>query len=379
MTKSQEQATTVFVKKAKAKHGDKYDYTQVVYQTAKKKVALICGEHGAFLQTPSDHLNGCGCPSCAIVNRKLSQLISVDTFISRAKALLGDRYDYSQVQYEGLRRKVTIVCPDHGSFAMTPGTHLKGRHCPKCTGRAFVPTDEFITRAKAQHGDRYDYSLVRCEHNRKAVQIICREHGIFEQAPRSHLMGRGCEQCASLKRGLKKRATAAEQFLDKARTLHGDRYDYSLSQYKRNNANITIGCPEHGYFQQTPANHLIGRACPSCSTTGFDPTRPAILYYLSINNGQAYKIGITNRTIEERFSIEDRLKITVIGKWHFQIGQDAREQEIEILRKHYINRYTGPDLLRNGNSELFKSDVLGLKDSSDIQDPDWKSQLDLWR
>ena len=378
MLKSNETATAVFIEKAKVKHGDKYDYTQVIYQTAKKKVALLCAEHGAFFQTPSDHLNGCGCPSCALAKRKLSQLIPVDVFISRAKALLGDRYDYSQVQYEGLRRKVTIVCLEHGSFAMTPGTHLKGRHCPKCTGRAFVPTDEFITRAKSVHGDRYDYSLVTCQHNRQAVNIICREHGVFEQAPRSHLMGRGCEQCASLKRGLKKKTTAAEQFLEKARKLHGDRYDYSLSQYKRNNANITIGCPEHGFFQQIPRNHLIGRGCPSCSSTGFDPTLPATLYYLCINNGQAYKIGITNRTIEERFSIEDRLKISVVAKWYFEIGKDARQREIEILRKHYINRYTGPDLLRNGNSELFKSDVLGLKDSAVNPDLDWKSQLDLW-
>jgi hypothetical protein len=375
---STQKATSVFIDKAKAKHGDKCDYSQVVYLTAKKLVKIVCLEHGAFMQTPDNHLSGKGCPRCALETRKLSQRLSKDAFISRATTLLGDRYDYSQAQYEGLRSKVTIICPEHGSFAMTPGTHLKGRHCPKCTGRALVTTDEFISRAKTIHGDRYDYSLVKCEHNRQAVKIICREHGIFEQAPRNHLMGRGCEQCASLKRGLKKRTTAADQFLEKARNLHGDRYDYSLTQYKRNNANITIGCPEHGYFQQIPRNHLIGRGCPSCSSTGFDPTLPAILYYLSINNGQAYKIGITNRTIEERFSIEDRLKIAVVGKWHFEIGQDAREREIEILRKHYINRYTGPDLLRNGNSELFKNDVLGLKDSTDIQDPDWKSQLDLW-
>ncbi len=330
------------------------------------------------MQTPDNHLSGKGCPTCALSNRRFSRRLPIDVFITRAKALFSDRYDYSQVRYEGLRSKVKIVCPEHGPFSMTPGTHLKGRNCPKCTGREFVPTNEFITRAKTVHGDRYDYSLVRCEHNRQAVQIICREHGIFEQAPRNHLMGRGCERCASLNRGLKKRTTAAEQFLEKARKLHGDRYDYSLSEYKRNNVNITIGCPEHGYFQQIPRNHLIGRGCPSCSSTGFDPTLPATLYYLSINNGQAYKIGITNRTIEERFGIEDRLKITVIAKWHFESGQDARQREIEILRKHYINRYTGPDLLRNGNSELFKSDVLNLKDSAESQDPDWKSHIDLW-
>lgn len=290
----------------------------------------------------------------------ISRRNSVDEFIAQAKGILGDRYDYSLVEYYGLRRNVKILCPEHGAFEMTPGNHLKGRHCPKCTGRAFVPTDEFITKARVVHGDRYDYSQVVCQHNRQPVRILCPDHGPFEQAPRSHLMGSGCEKCASVNRGLLKRTKAANEFLKKAQEVHGHLYDYSRSQYKRNNVNVTIGCSEHGYFQQTPANHLIGRGCPSCSSTGFDPTRPATLYYLSINNGQAYKIGITNRTIEDRFSKEDLTKISVISTWHFAFGQEARDQEVKILQRHFADRYTGPALLDSGNSELFERDVLEL-------------------
>jgi hypothetical protein len=204
MAESIKKATAVFIEKAKAMHGEKYEYSHTIYLTAKKPITIVCKKHGDFIQTPDTHLRGSGCPVCALIKRKSARRLPVEKFIERAKSLLGDRYDYSQVEYDGLRRKVKITCPEHGLFLMTPGTHLKGRHCPKCTGREFIPTNEFIARAKVVHGDRYDYSLVCCQHNRQAVQIICREHGVFEQAPRNHLLGRGCEKCASLNRGLKK-------------------------------------------------------------------------------------------------------------------------------------------------------------------------------
>lgn len=357
MSKYNIKAKQTFAEKAISKHGGKYDYSRVEYLTAKQKVTIVCYAHGVFLQTPSDHLNGYGCPTCGREKRGLTQRNTVQDFINRARLIVGDRYDYSLVEYVGLRTKVKIICPTHGVFEMTPGTHLKGRYCSKCTGRAFIPTEEFIAQAKNAHRGKYDYSLVDCQHNRKPVKIICRDHGVFEQAPRSHLMGSGCEQCASAQRGLQKRSKASEQFLAKARKVHGNLYDYSSASYIQNDVNVTIGCSVHGMFQQTPANHLMGRGCPSCSTTGFDPAEPAILYYLSINDGQAYKIGITNRTIDERFSSEDLRKITIIGKWHFDYGYLAREKEAQILKRHSSKKYKGPPLLSNGNSELFSCDI----------------------
>jgi len=352
--------TAEFIERARRVHGAKYDYSAVDYSSAKVKVKICCPQHGIFLQSPTNHISGYGCLSCALISKRNSRRLSIDNFIEKVKAIFGEEYDYTKVNYQGLRTKVQILCREHGVFEMTPGTHLKGRFCPKCTGRAFIPTVEFIERAKIVHKGRYDYSLVNCEHNRSAIKILCSVHGVFEQTPRNHLMGRGCQQCAAASRGLSKRTKAAEQFIAKAKKVHGDLYDYSRAEYKQNRENVTIGCPIHGFFEQSAANHLMGRGCPSCSTTGFDPTQPAILYYLSINDGQAYKIGITNRTVEERYSIDDQRKISIVSSWYFAVGQKARDAEVQLLDRFSLYSYKGPPLLKNGNSELFKKDVLQM-------------------
>ncbi len=97
---------------------------------------------------------------------------------------------------------------------------------------------------------------------------------------------------------------------------------------------------------------------------GFDKTKPGSLYYLSINNGEAYKIGITNYTVTERYGKEDLAKIKVLKIWEFAVGKDAYVAEQYYLKEYKYARYTGPALLRSGNTELFNQDVL-LLDTSD--------------
>lgn len=57
-----------FIEKAKQVHGRKYCYTQVNYRNTHHKVKIICPNHGAFFQTPANHLQGCGCPACKLDN-----------------------------------------------------------------------------------------------------------------------------------------------------------------------------------------------------------------------------------------------------------------------------------------------------------------------
>jgi len=121
-----------------------------------------------------------------------------------------------------------------------------------------LTTEEFIAKAKAVHGDRYDYSKVEYAGNKGKVCIICREHGEFWQEARMHLSGCGCPICA----GRKKLRTS--DFVKKARSVHGDKYDYSKAEYKGNTEKVCIICPEHGEFWQSAANHLNGRGCPKC-------------------------------------------------------------------------------------------------------------------
>ena len=126
-------------------------------------------------------------------------------------------------------------------------------------------TEEFIEEARRVHGDKYDYSKVEYVHSKKKVKIICPIHGEFEQIPNGHILGRGCSRCGDEYRG-EKRKLGIEEFIRKAKEVHGDKYDYSKVEYVNISTNVKIICPIHGEFWQTPSTHIhFGCGCPKCS------------------------------------------------------------------------------------------------------------------
>lgn len=125
--------TETFIEKARSVHGDKYDYSKVVYDKNNKvKLTIICGNHGPFLQSADDHLNsGYGCPECA----KAARYDTENDFKMKAQMVHGNKYDYSKVRYTSSKTKVVIICRQHGEFIQEPRTHLQGNGCPKCAGQ----------------------------------------------------------------------------------------------------------------------------------------------------------------------------------------------------------------------------------------------------
>ena len=155
-------STEYFINKAREVHGKKYDYSKTNYVDAKTKVCIICHKHGEFWQTPSNHLNGQGCPKCGIESRQKTQSSTKDEFVKKAREVHGGKYDYSKVDYVNNSTKVCIICPKHGEFWQIPSNHLKGQGCPKCGIEArkesrSSTTEEFIKKAREVHGDKYDY------------------------------------------------------------------------------------------------------------------------------------------------------------------------------------------------------------------------------
>lgn len=185
--------------------------------------------------------------------------LTTEEFIVRAKALYGDKYDYSQTQYVDMRTNVTIICPKHGPFQQLPSNHLKNCGgcilCNKVEGRRMT-TSDFITRAKVSHDVDYDYSKVEYVNNRTPVCIGCKIHGDFWQAPYKHLTGQGCPKCA------KNYKDDTVSFIEKARKVHGDLYDYSRVEYVDQHTKVCIIDPEYGEFWQQPNSHLNGRGSP---------------------------------------------------------------------------------------------------------------------
>ena len=259
-----------FIKRAKKVHGHKYDYSKTKYFKTDEPVIITCPIHGDFPKTPHEHLLGAGCQKCghANKNRERSDAASA-SFIPRARKIHGRRYDYSRVDYEDSRLRVLVGCrrKGHGFFPITPNNHLNGWGCPKCKADKSRKThrytkSEFVRLARKVHGDTYTYPGKYVD-GRTPMKLRCPIHGPFEQPPNSHLQGRGCRACGD---GRTRQAGfyTHDEFVAKARAVHGSKYTYS-EQYERGSKPITIICPKHGTFRQKPASHTQGHGCERCS------------------------------------------------------------------------------------------------------------------
>ena len=185
--------------------------------------------------------------------------LTLEQFIERSDLIHNNKYDYSLVDYKNSSTRIKIICPEHGIFKQIPNDHLNGNGCSSCKGIKKLTTKDFIKQSKEIHGDKYDYSLVNYINCRTKVKIICKEHGVFEQSTRLHLNNSGCPKC----KGVKKLTT--EEFIKQSKTVHDNKYDYSLSIYKGCNIKVKIICKEHGLFEQTPSKHINNQGCPVCN------------------------------------------------------------------------------------------------------------------
>lgn len=311
-------STADFIARARSVHGNRYDYSQAEYRGSRAKVIIICAEHGAFTQTPGNHTSGYGCLRCGFKNA--GQYLKKDTqsFVKEARAIHGDKYDYTSTHYLGAREKLTIICPKHGPFRQTAFVHLRGDSgagCERCSYQvrgegARLKFEEFVQRAVEIHADAYDYSgsrgsFVDASTN---VAIKCPLHGTFQQTPINHLNGQGCARCGRTRMadGLRK---TNDEFVRNAKAVHGEKYDYSKCNYAGAFEAITIICQIDGAFTQSPTSHLAGTGCPRCSRRAqgaprnltralrgeFDEAKESFVYVVSFklpfSDKQIYKIG----------------------------------------------------------------------------------------
>jgi hypothetical protein len=122
-------------------------------------------------------------------------------------------------------------------------------------------TAEFVSEASRLHLNKYDYSRSDYIGDGKKVEIICKKHGSFWMCPKEHLrLNQGCSKCWR-----DKLTYTTEEFIDKAKLVHGDRYDYTASIYTHNQSKIKIKCEQHGEFQQKAKDHLLGCGCQKCN------------------------------------------------------------------------------------------------------------------
>lgn len=363
--------TEQWITKAMIVWNNAYNYANTTYKGQKHKVIVTCKVHRDFKVLPGNHLTkGSGCPMCSKHKRR-----TTETFIEEAKAKYGDKYDYSQVIFTGVNNKVVITCKDHGTFKITPEGHLtNAAGCPKCGHQRIsesraMSQQEFVNKATEVHNGLYSYKNLVYIGIKDKVEITCPKHGNFWQTADNHLhLKQGCTKCDEEYRNseFKHDRYTTEQFIEAATNKLGNRYDYSQIGYTNNRTPVTIICPEHGPFKQRPSNHLTGyEGCPQCVTGGgFNISLPGICYLMKFNVGNQliYKVGITNRTVQQRYCSSEFKHCIETQIKAFNVGKEAHNMEQTLLKKYKQHKYKGEPILKSGNTELLIGPIKELEE-----------------
>lgn len=223
-------------------------------------------------------------------------------------------------------------------------------------------SEAFLIKANQKHNGKYDYSLVNYQKRDVKIKIICPIHGVFEQRPGDHLRY-GCGECGGTKQ------LTTENFIEKAKKIHGNKYDYSLVEYQKAKVKVKVICPIHGIFEIDPNNHLFKKGCRQCGlntgvwsfsqweekglkSTSFDSFK---LYIIECWNDDErfYKIGKTFKTVNDRFKGNSFMPYNY--KVLKVIEGDAKyisELEVELKNKNNKHPYQ-PKLKFNGWYECY--------------------------
>lgn len=187
--------------------------------------------------------------------------IGLEDFLRQSRISHGDRYDYSNVNVQGSKSKVEILCVQHGVFYQAASEHMYGKGCAKCSGNTPVSYDEFVMRARDIHGEKYTYNIDTYFNVTTKTEITCPEHGLFFQKPNNHVAQKqGCGKCG------KTAKIVFDDFVEMAYEVHGERYLYDQSAYKSFAQKTTVICAEHGEFYPEAVAHVRKKTgCPKCS------------------------------------------------------------------------------------------------------------------
>lgn len=172
------------------------------------------------------------------------------------------------------------------------------------------------------------------------------------------MRGDGCPECSKTKKA------TTDSFRKSARSIHGDRYGYEQVNYLRGGQKVEIICEEHGPFWLTPNHHLHGVGCAKCGYVNTQrrsefvklcekQERKATLYFVQITLGDEsfHKLGITSRTIKERFRPE-KIPFTVLDSLTSIDAGWIWDLEKQLLQ-HFRQYFFKPKISFAGETECF--------------------------
>ena len=277
-------------------------------------------------------------------NKRLNTTFS--TLYERFIKTHGTKYDYSKVVFDGMLKKVIITCPVHGDFEQIPMGHIKGKGCSECgrtksdNNRQKFTKDEIIelsgkfnSTTEFRIKEPIAYRIANKRFGKEFLNNICKH----------------------MKNPSKLKTT--EEFKSQIPKDYTLVSDYINSHTYVHLIHNTCGTN----FKVRPYHLLNGSGCTYCSGSGgFSQEKPAILYLVKLKdlqNNLVYKIGITNLSVEKRYSKSERNKFISITTYQFEDGKLCYDTEQYFLKKYTMYRYQGIKLLKKGNTEILTHDI----------------------
>ena len=194
----------------------------------------------------------------------MGKKITNESVIEKCKTVHGDKYDYSNLEYVNSKTPLTIICKEHGEFRQLLCNHLKGCGCPKCGGNNRMKTEDYVSHIKSKcNNSNILFDKVKYINNHTPITLECKIHGEWNTLPTSLNKNIECPECQKI-RLHDKFAKTTEEFVEKAKIVHKNKYNYSKVEYNDNKTKVCIVCPKHGDFWQLPNDHLRGQGCPKC-------------------------------------------------------------------------------------------------------------------
>lgn len=253
--------------------------------------------------------------------------LTTKEFISKAKQIYGDRFDYSETEYINAKTKLKIICKLHGEHLLLPHHHLNGTAgggCPQC-GKSSIndnkrlTQEQFIERVKDIKDLSFDKTIYIDK--RRVVTVTCKIHGDYQTSAETLLKGNGCKKCASIKLQ-KDRLSDINYFIHRAYLIHKNNYDYSKVDYRGSFNKVLIKCNKCGdLFYQTPSVHLRGSGCSICNSSKGERKIKDLLEFLKISfiTQKTFKDLVFERRLKFDFYLPDyNACIEFDGEQHFK-------------------------------------------------------------
>lgn len=256
-------------------------------------------------------------------------------FLEKANKVHNNFYSYPE-EYVRSNQKLKICCPIHGIFEQTPKDHLRGCGCQKCS-RIKKTTESFNAEADEIHGGKYKYHLVKYENCKTPVIIWCPKHGEFEQSPETHLIGSGCPKCGY-------GSPTTLELIDRFVAVHGNRYDYTHVVFNGFKNKVEIYCNDcQKSFWIKPWDHLDGHGCSECNMSKGEYQIREILRKLSIKYEPEYTDSLCRNVLPLPFDfgiLDEAGNLVGLveyqGKQHFEHVNFSGKFTEEVMQKNLV-------------------------------------------